>query len=259
MAHVRLMAAKLLAGNRGLAVQCYLVTVTSRSSKGCKVVAKKVQPRLTPNLIETDRDIEAGVVALTRVCPHMARAATVAGRPPLRRWRPGFDGVVRIVVGQQLSVASADAILRRLHQTVAPLEPATVLAAEDGALRAAGLSAGKLATLKALAAAVARGDIDFEHMGQASPSIVHERLTAVRGIGPWTADIYLVLCRGDRDAFAAGDLALQVAAQDLMGLDERPSAAELLIIAQRWQPWRGVAARLLWSYYAARKADKSRV
>ena len=183
----------------------------------------------------------------------MARAVEIAGIPALRRWSAGFDGLVRIVTGQQLSVASADAILTRLKAAVVPLEPGHMLAASDEVLRSAGLSAGKVATLRALSNAIEDGRIDMATLSTAMPEVVHETLTAVRGIGPWTADIWLVLCRGDRDAFAPGDLALQVAVQDLMSLDSRPSTVELLAIAERWRPWRGVAARALWAYYATRK------
>jgi len=209
-------------------------------------------------ILETSRDIEAGIAALTQLCPHMARAATAVGTVPLRRWSPGFDGLVRIIVGQQLSVASANAILNRLSTAVDPLDAKGVLAASDATLRAAGLSAAKLATLRAVSIAVRDGDINFAGLDSASPEAVHEALTAVRGIGPWTADIWLVLCRGDSDAFASGDLALQVAVQDLLGLEARPSAAEMLTIAERWRPWRGVAARLLWATYATRKQEAKR-
>ncbi len=205
-------------------------------------------------VLQSCRDIERGVTALSLACPHMARAAAIAGLPPLRRWSPGFDGLVRIITGQQLSVASAHAILARLTAAVDPLEPGQFLATPDAMLRAAGLSASKVATLRALSAAIEDGRIDVSQLAKAAPHQVHEALTAVRGIGPWTADIWLVLCRGDRDAFAAGDLALQIAVQDLMALTARPNATELLTIAERWQPWRGVAARLLWAYYATLRA-----
>lgn len=186
----------------------------------------------------------------------MAAAAGAAGPPPLRRWSAGFDGLVRIIVGQQLSVASANAILARLTAAVDPLDATGIVTADDQTLRTAGLSAGKIATLKALAAAVETGTIDFGTLGVAPPETVHQELTAIRGIGPWTADIWLVLCRGDADAFAAGDLALQEATRSLMDLDVRPTAQELLEIAERWRPWRGVAARVLWAWYGHVKSQR---
>lgn len=206
--------------------------------------------------IGDEADIAAGVRALTQVCPHMKAAVALSGHPPLRRWSPAFDGLARIVVGQQLSIASASAILARLTQAVAPLDAPHLLAASDETLRAVGLSSGKIATLRAVAAAVASGALDFDHIQSADAAIVREHLTAIRGIGPWTADIYLLFCRGDADAFAPGDLALQLGAQQLMDLPKRPTADELTAIAERWRPWRGIAARLLWAHYGAMKTKK---
>ena len=120
-------------------------------------------------------------------------------------------------------------------------------------MKGAGLSAAKIATLRALAQAVVEARVDFAGMAGAQEDEVRGQLTAVRGIGPWTADIYLMFCRGDADAFAAGDLALQEAVRMAFKLDKRPNAQELLTIAERWRPWRGVAARLLWGYYKVAK------
>ena len=213
--------------------------------------------RIESCTIASESDIAAGVRALTRICPAMAKAHALAGDPELRRWSPGFDGLARIVVGQQLSTTSAGAILARLRRAVEPLDATTLLAASDDALRTAGLSTGKVATLRAAAAAVGSGVLDFDDLAVADAGTVRAQLMAVRGIGPWTADIYLLFCRGDADAFAPGDLALQVGVQMLMELPERPSAGELLAITERWQPWRGVAARLIWAYYGAVKAART--
>jgi DNA-3-methyladenine glycosylase II len=214
----------------------------------------------TSAVIAGEADIAAGVEYLACACPAMAAAYAAAGAPPLRRWSAGFDGVVGIVTGQQLSIASAAAILTRLSATVVPLDAATLLATSEADLRAAGLSTAKIATVRALAEAVACGDLDFDALQRASAEDVRAGLTAIRGIGPWTADIYLLFCRGDRDAFAPGDLALQIGVERLMALPERPVAAELAAIAERWRPWRGVAARLIWAYYGHLKAqDKNRV
>jgi DNA-3-methyladenine glycosylase II len=105
-------------------------------------------------------------------------------------------------------------------------------------------------TLKALAVALEAG-LDLAQLSERPDADVHQALTALPGIGPWSADIYLLFCLGRRDAWAPGDLALQLATQHAMGLDRRPGPAELAAIAERWRPWRGVAARLLWGYYAA--------
>ncbi len=213
------------------------------------VVMRKLRARPGAGFIESERDIAAGVKALRRACPIMRRAHAVAGDPPLRRRPGGFDGLVRIIVAQQLSTASAAAIWGRLETSVAPLTAKALLAQSEAALKAVGLSAPKIRTLRALSEAVARDGLDLDGLAASDDAAVHEALCAVKGIGPWTADIYIMFCLGRADAFAPGDLALQVAAGHAAGLDERPTAADLAAMAEAWRPWRGVAARLLWAYY----------
>jgi DNA-3-methyladenine glycosylase II len=210
------------------------------------------------NRIETTHDIQTGTRALKRLCPAMARLHKLTGDPPLRRWSPGFDGLTRIIVGQQLSIASANAIHTRLTLAVTPLTPETLLAASPETLRTAGLSAAKIATLRALASAIVDTTINLPALADMHADDVRARLTAVRGIGPWTVDIYLLFGRGDADAFAPGDLALQIAVQRACDLDHRPTPAELAQIALRWQPWRGIAARLLWAYYPLSQTSRAK-
>jgi len=198
--------------------------------------------------IASDADIAAGVAALIRVCPAMAAAHALTGHPPLRRWSNGFPGLVRIVAGQQLSTASAAAIHGRLIAVIDPMTPQAFARATHLSLRGCGLSASKIATLRGLAS------LDFAALAVMDGAAARDTLLALRGIGPWTADIYLMFCRGDADAFAPGDLALQIGVQKLLALDERPGPIEILRIAERWRPWRGVAARLIWAYYGAMKA-----
>jgi DNA-3-methyladenine glycosylase II len=204
-------------------------------------------------------DIRLGIKALRRKCPAMRRAHDLAGDPPVRRRAAGFEGLARIIVGQQLSVASAEAIWGRTLALVTPFGASGLLAVEEPDLRGAGLSRGKIATLRAAAEAVAAGQLDFDTLARAKPEALREAMIAVRGIGPWTADIFDMFCIGRRDAFAPGDLALQVAVQMVMKLDERPGADALAEIAERWRPWRGVAGRLLWTYYKVAKETKSGV
>lgn len=207
--------------------------------------SKRTEPA---RIMETDADLHAGIRALRRKCPHMRRMHERVGNPPLRRHAPGFVGLARIIVGQQLSIASAEAIWGRLSEAVQPMMPEAFSALSDDALRAAGLSRGKVRTLRALCAAIADG-LRLERLAQAPDSDVHEALTALPGIGPWSADIYLLFCLGRADAFAASDLALQTAAASALELTERPSSDALLAIAERWRPWRGVAAHMLWADY----------
>jgi DNA-3-methyladenine glycosylase II len=208
-------------------------------------------------IIETDADLREGIRVLRRKCAHLRRVHDFAGDPPVRRHAAGFEGLARIVVGQQLSLASAEAIWRRLSLAVRPMTPRQFLELDEEALRQAGLSRGKVRTLRAVSEAVERG-LDLTRLAHAPDTAVHEALTAVPGIGPWSADIFLLFCLGRADAFAPGDLALQTAAADVLSLDARPSREELSAIAERWRPWRGVAAHLLWAYYkaaASRRAD----
>lgn len=209
-------------------------------------------------VIENEADIRKGVKALRRKCSYLRAMHDLAGDPPLRRRQPGFEGLARIVVGQQVSVASANAIWARFERTVQPVSAHALLGLDDDALRGAGLSRPKIRTLRAISQSVGEG-LDLERLGGMSDAEVHDALTAISGIGPWTADIFLMFCLGRSDAFAAGDLALQVAAQIGMGLEQRPTAEELLEIAERWRPWRGVAARVLWHYYKVAKAARSGV
>lgn len=198
--------------------------------------------------IETDADMRAGVRALRRTCPHLARVYDRAGEPSLRRHAPGFEGLARIIVGQQLSIASAEAIWQRLTLAVQPMAPEAFMRRSDEALRRAGLSRGKVRTLRRVSSAIADG-LDLDALAEAPEAVVHETLTALPGIGPWSADIYLLFCLGRADAFAPGDLALQTAAANALRLRERPSRDALLAIAERWRPWRGVAAHMLWADY----------
>jgi len=195
-------------------------------------------------------DIRTAVTALRRACPTMRRLHDLVGDPPLRRQAAGFRGLAGIVVAQQLSAASAAAIWRRTVGVVKPFQPEVMAALSDAELRGAGLSRPKVRTLRAVSEAVINGTLDFKRLRHASDADLREALTAVSGIGPWTADIYVMFCLGRPDAFAPGDLALQLSAQSAFSLKSRPDASEIEALAERWRPWRSVAALLLWSYYA---------
>ncbi len=205
-------------------------------------------------IITCDADLEDGMAALRALHPHWAAVIDRTGIPPLRRREGGFAGLAAIIVSQQLSVASARAVWARVETVLAPLTPDRILAATDEEMRLSGLSRPKQRTLRALGAAMAEGKLALDALQTATPEQVHAQLTAVPGIGPWTADIYLLFCLGHGDGFAAGDLAIQEAARVAFGLSSRPKAAELEALAEHWRPWRGVAARLLWAYYAALKS-----
>ena len=214
-------------------------------------------PPAPPRIILDADDVREGVRHLRRRCEVMRMVHDAAGDPPLRRRPAGFAGLARIIVGQQLSVASASAIWTRTELLCDPFEPDVMAALDDAKLAGAGLSRPKIRTLRAICAAV-RDGLDLSRLEASSDAEIQRALTAISGIGPWTADIYIMFCLGRSDGFAAGDLALQIGAAKALGLKARPSAEELLAIAERWRPWRGVAARLLWNYYASlKRADKA--
>jgi DNA-3-methyladenine glycosylase II len=199
--------------------------------------------------IHTEADLDSALAALLATDPRWQQALASAGRPPLRRRPDGFAGLAAIVVSQQLSTASAKAIWGRLESTLAPLDHETVRRARTAKLARAGLSAAKIRTLKAIARAIHRGELDLAGLTALPADEAHGRLVAIHGIGPWTADIYLLFCLGHADAWPAGDLALQEAARLLFALRARPSSRDMGPLAEAWRPWRGAAAYLLWTYY----------
>ncbi len=206
-----------------------------------------------PSHIHTDADLDAGLAALRRADPRFDAVMAAAGRPPLRRRADGFASLAAIVVAQQLSTASAGAIWGRLAAAFDPFDAASVLRARPARLARLGLSAAKIRALKAIARAMARGALVPARLVDLPADAAHAALTAIHGIGPWTADIYLLTCLGHADAWPAGDLALQEAARLAFVLPARPSAKDMQALAEPWRPWRAVAARLLWSYYRAVK------
>jgi DNA-3-methyladenine glycosylase II len=202
--------------------------------------------------IESLDDIATGIAALSARDPALARAYAESGMPALRRSPEGLASLCDIVIGQQVSVASARAIGARFSALFAPLDADRLALADDAAYRAAGLSQPKIRALRAIGEAL-RGGFDLAGLGALPADEAKAALCAIKGIGPWTADIYLLFALGHADAFAAGDLALQEALRLLEEREARPGAPELLARAESWRPWRGVAARVLWQYYRVRK------
>ncbi len=209
---------------------------------------------MTATLLESEAVLKRGLAELTEAEPIMRDLVAAGAAPTLRKRPPGFGGLAWIVVGQQLSTSSAAAIWGRVKELYDPDSPDQFLALSDEALRGAGLSAGKVRTLRAVAAAVVDGVLPLGRLHDLPADEAHGLLTAVKGIGPWTADIYLLFCLGHPDAFPAGDLAVQEAARLAYGLERRPSAKELTALAESWRPWRGVAAKVLWAYYRIAKS-----
>jgi DNA-3-methyladenine glycosylase II len=179
----------------------------------------------------------------------LGQAIRLVGPPPPRARPPGFPTLLQIILAQQLSTASADAIWRRLNAGVQRLTPDSFLALGEEALRAIGFSRQKVVYSRGLAEMCTRGDLDLEGLKRHSDEDVIEAMVRVRGIGRWTAEIYLLFCLGRPDVIPADDLALLAAAQRVKRLAERPTPRQLRHLAEGWKPWRSVAARLLWHYY----------
>jgi DNA-3-methyladenine glycosylase II len=201
------------------------------------------------NIIHTQAELESSLARLANADPRLQDIIAKAGMPGLRRRPAGFPGLCAIICAQQLSTTSAAAIWGRLAAAFDPLNHDNVRRARAGKLARLGLSKPKIKTLKAIGTAIAHGEIDLEAVANMAADEAHAALTAVHGIGPWTADIYLLFCLGHADAWPAGDLALQEAARIAFRLKLRPSTKEMVTLAEKWRPWRGVAAHLLWNYY----------
>jgi DNA-3-methyladenine glycosylase II len=202
-----------------------------------------------PRRIDTLDDLATGLSVLAGMDARLSAIIPTAGEVPLRRTEPGFASLASIIISQQVSRASADAIFGRLVKLVDPLSAANVIAGGTDPLVEAGLSRPKQAALLAAAQAVESGALDLFGLCDMAPDEALGRLVAVHGIGEWTAEVYLLFAAGHVDVFPAKDLALQVAAGDIYGLSDRPDHRELRRLSESWAPWRGVAARLLWAHY----------
>lgn len=199
--------------------------------------------------IDTADDIARGLDALVAIDPRLTAVRIAAGMIPLRRSPPGFSSLASVIVSQQVSRASADAIFGRLCQLIVPLTPEAFLATGEPAMVKAGLSGAKQRALIALCESVVEDRLDLEKVGILPAEQAIGALTAVPGIGPWTAQVYLLVAAGHADIFPAGDVALQAAAARAFAFDSRPDAKKLALLAESWSPWRSVAARLFWAYY----------
>ena len=206
-----------------------------------------------PLHLNTQADLEAAIQALIKLDPRLKPIFALTGMPALRRREPGFVGLAHIVCGQQLSTASAGAIWGRLSAAFEPFDPEAVRKARADRLGRLGLSAAKIKTLKHLARELAAERLNLEVLANEDADAAHNTLTALPGIGPWTADVYLLFCLGHGDAWPAGDLAVQEAVKIGLGLKTRPTPKEMAPLAEPWRPLRGAAAHLWWSYYRVMK------
>lgn len=199
--------------------------------------------------IQSDADISDGLARLLTLDPRLVPIAQIAGPLPLRLSEPGFAGLASIIVSQMVSRASAQAIWGRLAAAMGVPSPSAYLALGDQALTL-GLSRAKHACLTSLSEAVLAGEIDLAAVLEQPGELAVAELTRLRGIGLWTAEVYLMFCAGHADVFPAGDVALRIAVGQGLGLIERPDIPTVRRISEDWQPLRSVAARLFWAFYA---------
>ena len=198
--------------------------------------------------IQSQECINGGASFLANIEPRFKYALEVTGELPLRLSPEGFERLLGAIISQQVSVAAANSIWKRLVK--ANLNgPRKIMRADDAELRAVGLSRQKVRYARALA----ESKINFRSLRSMSSEEVINTLTQVSGIGVWTAEIYTMFSLARADVFAAGDLALQESARLLFELRERPSERKIRQMAEKWSPWRAVAARLLWAYYSYSK------
>jgi DNA-3-methyladenine glycosylase II len=206
-----------------------------------------------PLHLNSQADLEVAIHALVKQDPRLEPVFEIAGMPALRRREPGYAGLAAIVCGQQVSTASAAAIWGRVSAAFDPFHHDALRRARADRLGRLGLSAAKIKTLKNLARELAAERLNLEALANEDADAAHNTLTKLHGIGPWTADVYLLFCLGHGDAWPAGDLAVQEAVKIGLGLKTRPTPKEMAPLAEPWRPLRGAAAHLWWSYYRALK------
>jgi len=212
-----------------------------------------------PSHLDTQADLERAIAKLVKRDPRLRTILASTGIPALRRRAPRFAGLAQIIVGQHLSIASAAAIWNRMSEAFDPFHHDSIRGATPARLGKLGLSAAKIKTLKLLAAEIRSKRLDLEALGDLDADEAHKILTALHGVGPWTADVYLLFCLGHADAWPAGDLALQDAIRLGLDLNARPTTKELTPLAEVWRPYRGAAAHLWWAYYRAVRASAKTV
>jgi DNA-3-methyladenine glycosylase II len=203
--------------------------------------------------LNSQADLEEAITTLVKQDPRLEPIFGLTGMPALRRREPGFAGLAHIICGQQLSTASASAIWGRLNAAFNPFDHHALRRARTDRLGRLGLSAAKIKTLKALAREISSERLNLDVLANEDADAAHNTLTALHGIGPWTADVYLLFCLGHGDAWPAGDLAVQEAIKLGLGLKTRPTAKQMAPLAEPWRPLRGAAAHLWWSYYRVLK------
>lgn len=202
------------------------------------------------------RGFRNGLNFIKDTCPHMREAVNMYGHPKSRKRDPGFATLVRIIIDQQVSVQAGAAIWNRLEKACGTVTHVAVLSLGEKGLRQAGLSGAKARYVYGIAQAVDQGELDLNRLHRCREDTIFSELTKLKGIGRWTAEIYLMFALGKPDIMPVGDIALQSAAGRLLGMADRPGPAELEEIGERWRPYRSVAAIMLWHFYKKMPAQR---
>ncbi|MBN9043846.1 MAG: DNA-3-methyladenine glycosidase [Rhizobiales bacterium 62-47] len=203
--------------------------------------------------LNSQSDLDDAMAQLVKQDPRLEPILEQTGMPALRQREPGFAGLAAIVCGQQLSTASAAAIWKRVSAAIDPFHHDAIRKVRAERLGRLGLSAAKIKTLKLLARELGSERLNLDVLAEEDADAAHNTLISLHGIGPWTADVYLLFCLGHGDAWPAGDLAVQEAIKIGLGLKSRPTVKEMAAIAEPWRPVRGAAAHLWWAYYKVMK------
>ncbi|PWT88579.1 MAG: DNA-3-methyladenine glycosylase 2 family protein [Blastocatellia bacterium] len=207
----------------------------------------------TQSNILTNSSLRSAAADLAKRDKHLALIFTNYGPPPLWRRNANFSTLVQIILEQQVSLKSAAAIFRRLADAIQPFEPEHIRRRGEVHLRSLGLTRQKASYLVNLANAVADGELNLKRLTRLTDDAARLELMSIKGIGLWSADVYLLMAMRRADIWPSGDLALAAAITELMGLEKRPDAGELQNLAESWRPHRAVAARMLWQYYLAKR------
>lgn len=206
-----------------------------------------------PPAIATAEDLALHLAALKGLDERFGALHRQAGEVPIRRLDPGFKGLFWVICGQQISTAACRAIFARCETALGSFSAQCLASADDALLKAAGLSAPKIRTLRAVSEAMLAGSVALDGLAEMEAEAAIAHLVTVKGIGRWTAEVYLLFALGHPDIFPAGDLALKESARLAFALPERPAEKTLATLAEGWRPHRSAAARLLWAYYGALK------
>lgn len=214
-------------------------------------ISDRFQPVLdsSPNFIQS-------IEQLTKRDRDLAKIIAHYGYPDQWLREPGFATLIRIILEQQVSYASAQATFTRLNHAVEHLSPESFLLLNDLELKSIGFSRQKTSYGRILAQAVVDHTLDLTSLETLADGEIRQKLTAIKGIGNWTVDIYLMMALQRQDVFPSRDLAVAIAVKEIKDLAVRPQVAELEIIAETWKPYRAIATKILWHYYLNRKSSK---